>query len=173
MKTKQGLTILLLIFVAGSLTYMVVKERNAESSAGQTNDTMVIDSPRLAAEHNEPSPPKQNAQIIVYYLHGDARCLTCRKLETYAKKALDTYFADELTSGKILWQVVNVDQPQNKHFIKDYELITKSVVLSKMEDGKEVEWKNLDRIWQEVGNKQSYLEYVRDSILKFREDGKL
>jgi len=164
MKLKQILTIVLIVFVAGSLAYMVAKETTAKPSTSETADNVIPD--------EEKANVKLDDRIIVYYFHGDVRCETCHKLETYAKETLDTYFADELAAGKIVWQVVNVEQPQNEHFIGDYKLITKSIVLSKVAQGKEVKWENLDRIWQEVGNKQNYLEYVHDSILKFMEDTK-
>jgi len=95
--------------------------------------------------------------------------MTCHKLETYAKEALDAYFADEIASKKIVWKVVNVDRTENSHFIQDYKLVTKSAVLSEVVDGKEVGWKNLNQIWQKVRNKDIYMRYIRESILKVLE----
>jgi hypothetical protein len=164
MKAKQVLTALLLVFAVGSLAYMVVKETTAKPSTNKTAENMIPDEEKATIQPDD--------RIIVYYFHGDVRCETCHKLETYAKETLDTYFADELAAGTIVWQVVNVEQPQNEHFIQDYKLVTKSVVLSKVRQDKELEWENLERIWQEVGDKQSYLEYVRDSISKFMKDTK-
>ena len=40
--------------------------------------------------------------------------------------------------------MVNVDEPANEHFIKDYQLYSKSIVIVKMQDGKELKWENLD-----------------------------
>jgi hypothetical protein len=161
MKLKKIAAIVLIAFVVTSLAYMLVRETTAESAANEPAGTMV---PNAAAPDDKP-----RTQTIVYYFHGDARCPTCYKLEAYAKEALDTHFSDELAAGQIVWQVVNVDQPQNAHYIQDYKLVTKSVVLSSVANGKEAKWENLDRVWQEVGDKQAYLEYVRDSIVKFRE----
>jgi hypothetical protein len=164
MKPKQILAIVLIVFVAGSLAYMVVKETTAKPYTNETAENAISGEDKATVQPDD--------RIIVYYFHGDVRCETCHKLETYAKETLDTYFADELAAGKIVWQVVNVEQPQNEHFIKDYKLVTKSVVLSKVRQGKELAWENLDRIWQEVGDKQDYIDYVRNSILKFVEDTK-
>lgn len=165
MKSKQILAIILIIFVSGSLAYMVVKEMTAKQTTDKTAGNITQDEEKADVQSGD--------RIIVYYFHGDARCETCRKLEAYAKETLDTYFADELDAGKIVWQVVNIEQPQNEHYIGDYKLVTKSVVLSKVRQGKEITWENLDKIWQEVGDKQDYIEYVRDSISKFVEDTEL
>lgn len=161
MKAKKVLTILLLIFVVGSLAYMVVKENKPESSTAQTDD---------AKEHH--ATAEQDTRLIVYYFHGDVRCVTCHKLETYAKEALDTNFSDEIASGGIIWKPVNVDKPKNKHFIQDYELVTKSIILSRIVGGKETEWKNLDQIWQKVADKNEYMQYINDNIVEFLEETK-
>jgi len=40
----------------------------------------------------------------------------------------------------------------------------KSLILSLVKDGKETKWKNLDKIWEYVGNKQRFLDYVKAGI---------
>ena len=191
MKIKQILTIVLLVFVVGSLAYMVSREREQkpESPQSETSDNSAnVPQEQPATEdgavtakesgqnystNTKANNAEQSPQLVVYYFHGDVRCPTCHKLEVYAKEALDTYFADEIASKALVWKMVNVDKPENRHFIQDYKLVTKSVVLSEVADGKEVEWKNLDQIWQKVRDKDSYLRYIQDSILKFLESTQL
>jgi hypothetical protein len=95
------------------------------------------------------------------------RCPTCHKLEQYSKEAIESDFKDELASGKLEFKVVNVEEKNNKHYIKDYNLYTKSLVLSKVKDGKEVDSKNLEKIWEYVGNKQKFFDYVTQSTKEF------
>ncbi|MFA5160121.1 MAG: nitrophenyl compound nitroreductase subunit ArsF family protein [Candidatus Omnitrophota bacterium] len=108
-----------------------------------------------------------NSAVTVYYFHGAFRCPTCHKLEQYAKEAIETNFKDDLASGKLSFQVVNIENKGNEHYTKDYQLYTKSVVLSLLKDGKEIRFKNLDKIWQLVRNKQQYESYVRDEVAAF------
>ena len=49
----------------------------------------------------------------------------------------------------------------------DYQLYTKSLVLSLRKNGKEVAFKNLDKIWEYVGNKQRFQDYVRNEVSAF------
>ncbi len=98
----------------------------------------------------------------------DEKCsdpLSCRKcllMEAYAAEALESGFPKELKSGKLVWLPVNTDKPENAHFKEDYKLFTKSLVISAVRDGKEAEWSNLAKIWQLVGNKQAFMEYVQE-----------
>lgn len=112
-------------------------------------------------------PAPGGRTVIVYYFHGNVRCDTCRKLEAYARAAVEGGFAEELADGALQWRMVNVDEPQNEHFIEDYGLFTRSLVLSEMADGRELRWKNLDRIWELVGDQDAYQTYVHSEVAAF------
>lgn len=107
---------------------------------------------------------KPAAKVIAYYFHGAARCPTCYKLEQYSKEVIEANFKDTLASGKLEFKVINIEDKGNEHFAKDYQLYTKSLILSLVKDGKQIKWKNLDKIWEYVGNKQRFIDYVKIQI---------
>jgi hypothetical protein len=106
-------------------------------------------------------------KIFAYYLHGDRRCATCRKLEAYSEEALREGFPELLEDSTLIWGTINYDQEENEHFLKDYNLFTKAVILSRVRDGNEIEWKNLDRIWDLVKDKEKFLKYVQEETEAF------
>lgn len=114
----------------------------------------------------------KGAQVIAYYFHGGMRCPTCHKLERYSKEAIETNFKDALATGKLEYKIVNVEDKDNEHYTSDYQLYTKSLILSLVKDGKELKWKNLDKIWGFVGNKQKYLGYVKEGVADFLKEAK-
>jgi hypothetical protein len=107
---------------------------------------------------------KSSGKVIAYYFHGAMRCPTCHKLEQYSKEAIETNFNDALASGKLEFKVVNVEDKGNEHYGNDYQLYTKSLILSLVKDGKEAKWKNLDKIWEYVSNKQRFIDYVKSGV---------
>jgi hypothetical protein len=111
-------------------------------------------------------------QVIVYYFHGTKRCATCLKLEAYTTEAVDSAFADQLKSGALVFRVVNTDSTGNEHFTEEYQLYTKSVILSDLHQGKQTRWKNLEKIWDLVDDHEAYLAYIRDEIRPFLDDTK-
>jgi hypothetical protein len=174
MKAKSIVTALLLAFVVGSVAYMVVKEvvgKPDEAAGSEAEATNMASEALQPAAEGLPNPAKTGHKVIAYYFHGDKRCPTCHMLETYAEEALQTHFADELASGKLAWKVVNVDRQENGHFIEDFQLLTKSVVLVDTQDGKQVKWKNLERIWDLVDDKQVYLDYICVNAKEFLGSG--
>ncbi|MGE5235127.1 MAG: nitrophenyl compound nitroreductase subunit ArsF family protein [Acidobacteriota bacterium] len=101
-------------------------------------------------------------RIIAYYFHTTYRCASCRAIEAYSHEAIAKAFADELKDGRIVWNVVNVEIKGNEHFVKDYGLYTKSLVLVNEVRGKRTEWKNLEKVWQLLQDKERFLRYVQD-----------
>ena len=126
--------------------------------------TVEADESGLSAGTQEKAPA---TEIVAYYFHGNLRCKTCRTIETYSQGAITQGFADELESGELTWRVVNVDEAQNKHFVKDFELVTKSLVLVSYRDGEVVRFENLNLIWQLVRDKDGFLKYVRHRTHEF------
>jgi hypothetical protein len=111
-----------------------------------------------------------SAKVIAYYFHGSFRCITCTNMEKFTREAIDTNFKDAVASGKLEFKVINVEEQGNEHFVDDYKLYTKTLILSLVKDGKEVKPKNLDKIWELARNKKKFIEYVTIEVSTFMKD---
>ncbi|MFC1674799.1 nitrophenyl compound nitroreductase subunit ArsF family protein [Candidatus Omnitrophota bacterium] len=105
-----------------------------------------------------------DVKIIAYYFHGNARCVTCHKMEQYTKEAIEENLKDELANGLLVFKAVNVEEKENEHFVNDYQLYTKTLIISYVEDGKETRHKNLIKIWEYVRDKKKFFSYVTTEI---------
>ena len=119
----------------------------AKNEAGSEQPTLV-------------TPSVLSHRVIAYYFHTTYRCASCRSIEAYSREAIESAFADELKDGRLVWKVVNVEVKGNEHFVKDYQLFTKSVVLVDEVKGKQARWKNLDKVWELLGDKEEFQSYV-------------
>jgi thiol-disulfide isomerase/thioredoxin len=177
----------LIIFVVVSLGVLAYKEFSPKSESNAIDvtatkvDTVAVSGESVPAP--EPRPSKepvtkqkekapssltdvkaQNFRVIAYYFHGTFRCSTCRTIEEYSQDAVQMYFAKELGNGRLEFRPVDVEEPENKHFIQDYQLVTRSLVLSLVSDGKEMKWKNLPDVWKLVRDKEKFFQYVKDEV---------
>ncbi len=109
-------------------------------------------------------------KIVAMYFHGDVRCSTCRKVEAYAKEAVETGFGEQVAAGVVEFRPVNVEREENRHFIQDYQLTNKSVVVADEVDGNVKRWVKLDDVWTLVGNRAAYLNYVQDAVRAYVEN---
>ena len=171
MKPKTFVTAALLLFVAASTIYLVVKETGGSQSAAQRETA----SPQTGQEQS--TPPRASSEntmvvtkVVAYYFHGNVRCTTCRTIEAYTREALESSFSDALKNGRLEWRVVNVEDPGNDHYVQDFQLSTRSVVLERVEDGKRQDWKNLRRVWELVRrDKEDFLKYVQGETRAYLE----
>lgn len=157
MRLKSIITALLLVFVAVSVGYMIANERSNQPTSV---DTAEHRSPVRAPEEDALNTATADRMLIVYYFHGNRRCNTCRTIEAYTEAAINLGFPEELHSGRLVWKAVNVDEPDNEHFVQDYELTTRTVVLVDIDRGNQRKWTKLERVWQLVGDKEAFFDYI-------------
>ncbi len=157
MKPKSLLSIALLAFVAASLVVLAIKELRPNRQTDQPDA-------RLAAANKAHHRPPLSDGVIAYYFHTNVRCPTCSKIEAYAREAIHDGFAGPLQDGRLRWRVVNYQQPENEHFAADYELIAPTVVLVEISGGRQVDAKNLARVWDLVTDKAAFVQYVQEEV---------
>ncbi len=143
----------------------MVAEVGAQSvEQNQTSKEAEISAPKDTTEIDTNDSTKTEPEVIAYYFHTTYRCVSCKKIEAYSREAIENGFAEELKNGTLKFESINIDEEENKHFAKDYQLYTKSLVICDMEIGKQVQWKNLEKVWQLLGDKEKFIKYVRDEI---------
>ena len=156
---------LLLLFVIFSIGFLAFKEfRSDPGASGQSPRQGNPMDARVANAAEGVSPQQPRHQVIAYYFHTTYRCPTCLKIEEYTRQAVTEAFPAELKNGRLLWKPVNVEGNGNEHYIKDYQLFTKSVIVVDMKDGKQVQWKNLKDIWKHVGSREAFFGYIQDEV---------
>lgn len=153
---------LLLLVLAGIAAW-------AWRSFGPAPEPAVTAAPPPAGA-NAPEASAPDHQVLVTYFTSDQRCPTCLRIEKQAREAVESGFADELAAGAVRFQAINFDQPANKHFINDYELSFKTVVVSERERGKEVKWEKFDQVWDLVGEPEAFATYLQQGIAKHLKD---
>ena len=117
------------------------------------------------------APSAGDRQVVAYYFHGKTRCRTCVGMEGMTADVLRTDFPAQLKDKSIDWRVVNYDEQANEHFIKDYQLVGPALVLVEMSAGKQVRYRNLDRIWQLAHEEDEFKQYVRTQVAAFLKQG--
>jgi hypothetical protein len=118
-----------------------------------------------------PAPKAGTHKVIAYYFHTNTRCSTCMKIEAYSKEAIEQDFPEELKKGILEMRIVNYENPENRHYMKDYKLVSKSLVLVNTVNGKQTEWTNLKLVWQLTGRKDAFLNYVRKEVRSYLAKG--
>lgn len=129
-------------------------------------------------------------QFVVYYPHTTFRCYSCNKIEALTKAAIEggTLQAEEgkdgkegktitvdnapvaelVKSQKLVFQSVNVDEPEYATLLTELKTKAKMPALAKVVNGKIVAAQSLDRSWKLLsGDPAAFFKYIQDESLKF------
>lgn len=135
-------------------------------------------SPTTAAAHADPavpatqpvatSPATETARkFVAYYFHRTIRCPTCLSIEKQSREAIELAYGGELSAGRLEWQSVNIEEPGNEHFEKDFALERQSLMLVELRGEEVQQHKKLERVWELVEAPYGFQEYVVSEVAVF------
>jgi hypothetical protein len=167
MTLKRIFTVVLLLFVAGSVTHLA---RTEISSTEETTANIPIPS-KAQTQASEASSPQSDQtagpKFVAFYFHGDFRCPTCLAIEALSKEAIEAAFPEKLELGDLEWRAVNTDEAWNAHYVTKFNLQFSSLILAETAKGEVVRWENLEEVWELVHDKEAFLGYVQSEAGTF------
>jgi hypothetical protein len=102
--------------------------------------------------------------IEVIDFHSTNRCMTCKAIEANTKYTLDTYFANELKSGKIVFKIVNVDKKENEQFAEKFEASGTALFLNVIKNGKEKHIDLTNFAFMNGNDQKAFSELLKETI---------
>jgi thiol-disulfide isomerase/thioredoxin len=157
MNTKTILRIVLLAIALGSLAVWANREYQKNQAIAEAAKTPKVGSAVPVVAGN---------QVVMTYFRNHIRCTSCKKIEALTTETARNEFAEELVSGKLVFRVIDVDEPANNHYIEDYQLTSKAVIISLHVDGKETSWTDMEKIWDLFGDPEAFRAYLAEPIRK-------
>jgi hypothetical protein len=130
-RLKQAVSLLLLAVVGASLAAMVMRESRRPAATGEA--------------------ALSQKGTTVYYFYGNHHCATCSRMEELTKKALK--------DKDVSYKAVNLDEPANEHYVKDFQLDARVVVIQR--DGT---FKKMDKVWDLVGDEEAFIAYIQSGL---------
>ena len=158
MIAKQIIRSVLLIAALGSLAIWGSREYQKH----QTLATVAA-----LPQPTESLPVIAGNQVVMTYFISGTRCVSCRKIEALTRETAEKDFATELAAKQLVFRVVDTGEPANIHYVNDYQLTSKAVVLSHRVDGKETEWADMDKVWELLGEPEAFRAYLAGPIRKY------
>ena len=103
-------------------------------------------------------------KVEVYHFHATRQCYTCKTIGAYSEEMVNTYFADELKSGKLVYAHVNVDLPENKALAEKYGATGSSLLIGVY--GKDGSFSKQEdtAVWSKIYDKEDYIAYLKGVI---------
>ena len=174
--------LLLLGFVAFSVATAVYKITaapdktatapvEAVAAIAQTTQPVAKSGPKAPASAKKTVKSVAEAKTaVVYYFYTNTRCSSCKTIEAYTRAAVEKNFVSDYKGWAVVFKGVNVEEEPDKHFVQDYWLNTKSVVVRKFSGDKPLKWVKLERVWQLLGDKEAFINYITGETHKLLDE---
>jgi hypothetical protein len=107
--------------------------------------------------------------VVVYYFHGNRRCRTCMGIQRAIQTTVSERFGPEVASGALVFREVNIDEPENAHFVKDFDLSSSSMVVVAKNGDKTVQWENCNEVWPLAHQETELASYAEKQIRSYLE----
>ena len=104
-------------------------------------------------------------RVDVVYFHRTQRCYSCTYMEDASRYTVETYFADELASGKVTFQVFNVEDEQNAGIAEEYQASYLSLYINTVKDGTD-HIELVTDLYTLIGNDEAFADTLKSKIQK-------
>lgn len=150
---------LLVIFVVWGMT-----AKPCCSGSGQT--VITDETPVLGNTTDVVLAPKNSSvKVEIYHFHRTQQCGSCIQLGKLAEKTVNTYFADELSSGKLAFGHINYELPENSALSDKFGPSGASLWIGTTIDRDFTKEEDI-KVWYKLQDEEGFMSYLKGVIEK-------
>ena len=161
-KIKTLLTKALLALVLIGVGYALGKHSVATPNCAVSPSTQ---SPSVMGQKDGSNSTQNSEAVVVYYMHGSVRCVSCNTIEAMAKKLVDRDYAPLLKSGRLRWS--EVDFQKRSDLAKTFGLVSSCVVVANMKGEELLDFQRLDEVWTLMDQPKLFEAAIAKAIAKY------
>lgn len=155
---KSCLRQVLLFVAVGSLAVWATREyhrsKNMARRAAPSSPTAQL-------------PVIDDHQVVMTYFISGSRCRSCKKIEQLTRETAEQDFSTELASKRLIFRVIDIDQPANHQFLQTYQLTSKTVILSHRVGNQETKWEAMEEVWELLDQPTRFRAYLASGIRRY------
>ncbi len=112
------------------------------------------------------APPINGTVTKVEVIHFTApnQCTSCVVLGNYAEETVKTHFPEELGSGKLVFDHIDVAAPAKKEIVERYGATGSSLWIGTYDDQGAFYAEEDIRVWYKLNDKPGYMQYLKTLI---------
>lgn len=137
---------------------------NGDKKACCTDPTSKDCNPDGTCKTDSKAVTNNNDKVYVYAFHGTNQCTTCKNMKANTKETLDTYFSEELKTGKIIFQIVDVDDAKNEKLAEKFEATGTALMIQQIKNDKEKIVDLSDMAFEKANNKDLFIADLKSKI---------
>ena len=148
--------------VCGLLVVSILSGAILSGCASPVEPTPTQQTPAQATPTSLPSQG-QDDRVEVVYFHRANRCHSCTTIEEATRSVIENDFAQQLQSGDLSFQVLNVEEEANSATIERYGAHTSSLFINTVEEGRD-HVEEVTDAWLVVNDSEALANLVKGEI---------
>ena len=142
------------------------QEPEAETLSGLSDEEL---DRRLGVDEGEIGTTPDN-YVWVLYFHRLPECEACREMSRHLQEFFTGRFHDEVQRQRIVFRYRNFEEGSNAALVQTLKIVSPSLVILLVKDGKSVKAKRAGRIWSLTAEKEELFDYLDDLIQPYLEE---
>lgn len=126
----------------------------------------ILNSNSTQSKNSENEIPLPADKIIIIHFHATQQCVSCIAVGDLTLKTLETNFAAELNSGKITYQDINVELPENQALVNQYQARGAALFLNVISENKDHIMEDVT-VWRLINDEEQFITYFTGKLNKF------
>jgi hypothetical protein len=124
----------------------------------------------IPSSESPPTPDSDHTslptnRVEVVYFHRTNRCQKCLYAEEQTRYTLETYFKEELSSGKLTFASINLQDASNAAIVEKYGAYASQLFINTVTgDTERIE--HVTEIWQLIGNDEAFYLVVKNKVMQ-------
>jgi hypothetical protein len=106
-----------------------------------------------------------NERVEIYHFHMTQQCYSCKTVGAYAEETINTFFAAEVATGKVVFAHVNVELPENKELVERYGATGSSLWIGVYDENGFHKEQNIN-VWYKIKDQNEYMTYLKEVVDK-------
>jgi len=157
-KTKMGLFLIVIPVIGLLCTCAGPAPASEPPPPGESSGSSTVTPPT-----EEPLGPPDRVDVV--YFHRPQRCKTCICFEERISYVVNTYFQEELASGKLTFEILNLGDEENALIASKYCAISSQLFINTVSEGVD-HIEDIQEIWDWgcTKNEEGFDEAVRTTI---------
>lgn len=112
---------------------------------------------------SDTSLPRGADKIEVLHFHATQQCWSCTTLGSYVKAVIETKFADQYQTGRIVFKDVNLDLVENTNLVKKFQASGSSLFINVIKDNQDHIEEDV-KVWRLLNSQSSFFDYFESRL---------
>lgn len=102
-------------------------------------------------------------KVEVFLFHRTQRCATCIAIGKLSGQTVEERFGPEVSSGKVVFRELNIDEPENKALAEKFKAGGSSLFINAIRNGSDNIQEDA-QVWRLTSDSEAFKNYLADKI---------